>query len=359
MASIKKILKLKIFLCLLLVYSASSFLIYLRKSVFQKITLTETHSEVRKALHEVENETRLSNCFSDEEKLLGWRQTVHWESKLDQHEYRYLINPENGCKKSENLTLVILVKTTVGSVKRRTIIRETYGKGVVKYNVSAKIVFLTGFSGEYNSTLQAQLQSEADIHGDILQEDFIDSYYNLTIKLIMAAKWASTFCNNSYYVMSIDDDVIVDIVNLVNDLEANTFRSKFVLAEPAIDWEVHRDPGDKWYTPYQFYPEESWPPFPRGYAYIVSRDVAHDLYRASQKMAAPIPWDDVYCGMLLQTLGVEMRNIIPWFQTRHGHEKPIAPLKTQDHYVIWDSVQKPPRNTWRAIEHRYKNIHNL
>ena len=258
------------------------------------------------------------------------------------------------------MTLLILVKTRVSSVKQRNIIRETYGEGVVKYNVSAKIVFLTGISGEYNSTLQAQLHSEADIHGDILQEDFIDSYYNLTIKLIMAAKWASTFCNNSYYVMSTDDDVIVDIVNLVNDLEANTFRSKFVLAEPAIGWKPQRDTQGKWYTPYEFYSEESYPPFPRGYAYIVSRDVAHDIYRASQKMAAPIPWDDVYCGMLLQTVGViKMTDILPWFQARHGHEKPIAPLTAQDHYVIMNAIKKPPMKTWRAVEHRYKNIHNL
>ena len=253
--------------------------------------------------------------------------------------------------------MLILVKTRVSGIKKRNVIRETYGAGVVKYNVSAKIVFLTGISGEYNSTLQAQLQSEADIHGDILQEDFIDSYYNLTIKLIMAAKWASTFCNNSNYVMSIDDDITVDIVNLVSDLEANFVRSKFVLAEPAIGWNPIRDPGNKWYTPYEFYSEKSWPPFPRGYAYIVSRDVAHDIYRASQKTAAPIPWDDVYCGMLLQTVGVKMTDIVRWFQTRHGHEKQVAPLKARDHYVM---LNRPPIQTWRAIiKHRYENIHNL
>eukprot|EP00057_Strongylocentrotus_purpuratus_P006705 XP_011661179.1 PREDICTED: beta-1,3-galactosyltransferase 1-like [Strongylocentrotus purpuratus] len=365
----------KIFL-MLLVFSAFIFLNYYRKSALQKIilietpseeekwhhevkiSLTETHSEVEKKRHEVDNNKSLiSNPPSDIQKLLGWRQNVQWEFKLNQHGYRYLIKPENGCKKSESITLLILVKTRVSGVKQRNVIRETYGAGVVKHNVSAKIIFLTGISGEYNSTLQAQLQSEADIHGDILQEDFIDSYYNLTIKLIMAAKWASTFCNNSNYVMSIDDDVTVDIVNLVSDLEANFVRSKFVLAEPAIDWKVHRDPGDKWYTPYEFYSEESWPPFPRGYAYIVSRDVAHDIYRASQKTAAPIPWDDVYCVMLLQTVGVKMTDIISWFQTRHGHEKQVAPLEALDHYVI---LNKPPIEAWRAIvEHRYENIHNL
>eukprot|EP00057_Strongylocentrotus_purpuratus_P008199 XP_011662673.1 PREDICTED: beta-1,3-galactosyltransferase 1-like [Strongylocentrotus purpuratus] len=307
-----------------------------------KSTLTETHSEVKKKLHE-------------KEKLLGWRRNVQWESKLDQHEYRYLINQENGCKKSESITLLICVISKMSGAKQRNVIRETYGAAVVKYNVSAKIFFLTGISGDYNSTLQAQLQSEADIHGDILQEDFIDSYYNLTTKLIMAAKWASTFCKNSNYVMSIDDDVTLDIVNLVSDLEANVVLSKFVLAEPTFGWKPIRNPGNKWYTPYELYPKKTWPPFPRGYAYILSIDVANDIYRASQKLAAPIPWEDVYCGMLLQAVGVKMTDIMSWFQTRHGHEKQVAPLGARDHYAIWD---KPPIRSWTAIiEQRYKNIH--
>nr|XP_054755654.1 beta-1,3-galactosyltransferase 5-like [Lytechinus pictus] len=279
----------------------------------------------------------------------SWRNKFHWESKLDQHDYRILISPRNKCNHSEKITLLILVKTRVSSIKERNIIRETYGQGIVKYNVSATILFLLGRESKYNSTAQVDLQNEADIHGDILQEDFIDTYYNLTIKLIMGFKWASMSCSNTYYVMSTDDDCIVDVVNLVNDLEANTsstFLSKFALAERAINWVPHRNPGDKWYTPREFFSGDTWLPFPRGYGYVVSRKVAHLLYQASQKIAPPAPWDDVYCGILLHSLGIEMRDIIVWFKNKH------ASLKAHGHYVT--GLDGKATDTWRAVEDRYQ-----
>ncbi|XP_041466438.1 beta-1,3-galactosyltransferase 5-like [Lytechinus variegatus] len=291
-------------------------------------------------------------------KALGWRNKFHWESKIDQHDYRVLINPRNKCKQSENITLLILVKTRVSSIRERNIIRETYGQGIVKYNVSATILFLLGRESTHTSSAQVDLQKEADLHGDILQEDFIDTYYNLTIKLIMGFKWASTSCSNAYFVMSTDDDCIVDVVNLVNDLESTTsptFLSKFALAERAINWVPHRDPGDKWYTPREFYSADRWLPFPRGYGYVVSREVAHLLYQASQKIAPPAPWDDVYCGILLHSLGIEMQDIKVWFKTKRAHAPSRAPLKVQDHYVIGGNGNAMNMmNAWKAVENRYQ-----
>nr|XP_054767257.1 beta-1,3-galactosyltransferase 5-like [Lytechinus pictus] len=291
-------------------------------------------------------------------EALSWRKKIHWESKIDQHDYRILINPRNICKQSENITLLILVKTRVSSIEERNIIRETYGHGIVKYNVSATILFLLGRESTYNSIAQVDLQKEADLHGDILQEDFIDTYYNLTTKLIMGFKWASMSCSNTYFVMSTDDDCIVDIVNLANDLESNTsstFLSNFALAERAINWFPHRDPGDKWYTPRELYSADRWLPFPRGYGYVVSREVAHLLYQASQKIAPPAPWDDVYCGILLHSLGIEMQDIIVWFKTKRAHAKLTAPLKVQDHYVIGGNGNTMNMmNTWTAVENRYQ-----
>ncbi|XP_041460302.1 beta-1,3-galactosyltransferase 5-like [Lytechinus variegatus] len=291
-------------------------------------------------------------------KELSWRNKFHWESKIDQHDYRILINPRNKCKQSENITLLILVKTRVSNIKERNIIRETYGQGIVKYNVSATILFLLGTESEYNSVAQVDLQKEADLHGDILQEDFIDTYYNLTIKTIMGFKWASMSCSNTYFVMSTDDDCIVDVVNLANDLESNTsstFLSNFALAERAINWKPHRDPVSKWHTPRELFSGDTWLPFPRGYGYVVSREVAHLLYQASQKIAPPAPWDDVYCGILLHSLGIEMQDIIVWFKTKHTHAPSRAPLKVQDHYVIGGNGNTMiMMNVWTAVENRYQ-----
>ena len=45
------------------------------------------------------------------------------------------------------------------------------------------------------------LQEESARHGDIVQERFIDSYYNLTIKSLMVVKWATQNCDHFTYLL--------------------------------------------------------------------------------------------------------------------------------------------------------------
>ena len=56
-----------------------------------------------------------------------------------------------------------------------------------------QVVFLVG--QQVNSTHQEQLQSEADQYGDIVQEAFIDTYANLTVKSLMLLKWFTQHCD--------------------------------------------------------------------------------------------------------------------------------------------------------------------
>ncbi|XP_063968172.1 beta-1,3-galactosyltransferase 1-like [Lytechinus pictus] len=343
-----------LFLFLVHLLSVSSTVYFLWTTSFQGyIESKEIEREINSTkIHRLisNNSTGIHSIGGKTEVLLGWRRNINWESAVHLHEYRYLINPEDRCKNSRNITLLILIKTRTSSKKNRDFIRETYGEAVVRYNVSVRILFLTGLTE--NSTVQSMLQQEADIHKDILQGHFQDTYHNLTVKLVIGFKWATTFCRNNNYVMSTDDDTLVDVVDLVNDLEVDAstvLPSKFVLAEPAVGWHPIRNSNSKWYTPPELYSAKSWPPFPRGYAYIVSRDVAEQLDRASQKIAPPVPWDDVYCGMLLKYLGLEMNDIRSWFKSRHGHKRRMHPLKAEDHYV----TKMTSKAHWRAIEQRY------
>ena len=65
---------------------------------------------------------------------------------------------------------------------------------------------------------------EHSIYRDIVQENFIDSYVNSTLKAVMAFRWARTFCRNAQYVLIANDDVVVDVFKLIPYLE--TFKSK-------------------------------------------------------------------------------------------------------------------------------------
>lgn len=61
--------------------------------------------------------------------------------------------------------------------------------------VRIKFLFLLGQSSNTNNTeLQSKIDDESVLHGDIIQESFIDSYNNLTLKSIMLLKWVVSNC---------------------------------------------------------------------------------------------------------------------------------------------------------------------
>ena len=77
-------------------------------------------------------------------------------------------------------------------------------------DVQAGEIILVFFIGSApvaaDARVQASIEKEAAVHGDILQEDYIDTYENLTLKSISMIRWVSQNCPNARYVAKIDDD---------------------------------------------------------------------------------------------------------------------------------------------------------
>lgn len=65
-----------------------------------------------------------------------------------------------------------------------------------------KIVFLIGQT-ESNVT-QMGIYEESEMHNDLIQESFLDSYNNLTLKTVMMLKWVNGSCadKRSYPLLS-------------------------------------------------------------------------------------------------------------------------------------------------------------
>jgi beta-1,3-galactosyltransferase 1 len=62
--------------------------------------------------------------------------------------------------------------------------------------------------------LQKHVEEESNEFSDIIIEDFVDTYNNLTIKTLMLLKWVKNNCNSTGYVMKTDDDVYINVKNL-------------------------------------------------------------------------------------------------------------------------------------------------
>ncbi|XP_063960437.1 lactosylceramide 1,3-N-acetyl-beta-D-glucosaminyltransferase A-like [Lytechinus pictus] len=212
------------------------------------------------------------------------------------------------CKVGDsNTTLLVLIKSAPSHRARRDVIRETYMSDIKTMNISARVLFVLGTTTVAQD--QESIKDETGLYGDILQADFKDHYYNLTIKLIMGFKWVTNFCRNTEFMMSIDDDVMLDIVTLVQDLDGlpSRNRTNFCLGEPNVGKPI-RNTSSKWYCPKAIYPEETYPVSPYGAGYVLSQDVVQKLYNASKKLLPVVPFDDVYCVILWDSLMAFLNN---------------------------------------------------
>lgn len=87
-----------------------------------------------------------------------------------------------------------------------------------------QIVFLLGNPG--NLTTQRQVDEEHKLHGDIVQEEFDETYRNITVKNIMGLKWASKYCSHAAYVVKCDDDMFVNTKLLISTVINSSENSK-------------------------------------------------------------------------------------------------------------------------------------
>lgn len=68
---------------------------------------------------------------------------------------------------------------------------------------------------------QSNLTNESQNYGDILQESFLDSYANLTLKSVMLLKWFTRECDKVPYVLKTDDDMYINLKQLFQLTVAN------------------------------------------------------------------------------------------------------------------------------------------
>lgn len=135
--------------------------------------------------------------------------------------FSFTINPGTsvcGSLFKKPVFLLIYIHSAPAHHKRRTAIRTTWGSVLNFSPDSVKLVFLLG--KPQDAYVQSALEMESNRYGDIVQQDFVDSYRNLTYKAAMGLKWASVFCPHAKYVLKSDDDIFVNVYNLIGHLKS-------------------------------------------------------------------------------------------------------------------------------------------
>ncbi|XP_061099994.1 UDP-GlcNAc:betaGal beta-1,3-N-acetylglucosaminyltransferase 7-like [Conger conger] len=213
-----------------------------------------------------------------------------------------IINHPEKC--SGETYLLIVIKSTITQHDRRDIIRKTWGREQEVDGKRVKTLFLLGKSSNELEKAHHQklLEYEDYIYGDILQWDFLDSFFNLTLKETHFLKWFATYCGRVSYIFKGDDDVFVSIHNIFEYLEG-TSADNLLVGDVLFKAKPIRRKENKYYIPQALYNKTHYPPYAGGGGFLMDGTLARKLNRASETLDL-FPIDDVFLGMCLEVLRI-------------------------------------------------------
>ncbi|XP_041953429.1 UDP-GlcNAc:betaGal beta-1,3-N-acetylglucosaminyltransferase 7, like [Alosa sapidissima] len=267
-----------------------------------------------------------------------------------------LIDHPEKCR-SGDVDLLMVVKSVIEQHDRREAVRKTWGKEQVIDGKRIKTLFLLGTpsTGKDAKNLQKLVEYEDKIYGDILQWDFMDTFFNLTLKEVNFLKWFHIHCSKVQFIFKGDDDVFVNTQNLVELFGFKTEEGKvdnLFVGDTIAKAIPIRNRQSKYYIPKELF-DKPYPPYVGGGGFLMSAQLARRLFVVSEGLEL-YPIDDVFLGMCLQKLHLapEMH---PGFRTfgimKHRKNSPmnsepcffknliiIHKLTPQELLRMWDIV---------------------
>ncbi|XP_030631622.1 beta-1,3-galactosyltransferase 2-like [Chanos chanos] len=248
----------------------------------------------------------LENSLGSNSSLSG-EMTATRTQKVES--YAYIINELYKCQQRDPF-LVLLIAVEPQQVEARNAIRQTWGNETLVQGLGLARLFMLGLKegsqGVRNSRLQRSIEAESRQHRDIIQQEFMDTYHNLTLKTLMGMHWVATHCPNARYVMKTDSDMFVNTEYLIQKLLKPSVppRQNYFTGYLMRGYAPNRNKGSKWYMSPELYPSERYPVFCSGTGYVFSGDMAQKIHQASLSIRR-LHLEDVYVGICLAKLRIE------------------------------------------------------
>nr|XP_020139374.1 N-acetyllactosaminide beta-1,3-N-acetylglucosaminyltransferase 3 [Microcebus murinus] len=201
--------------------------------------------------------------------------------------------------------LLLAIKSAPANYERRELVRRTWGRERRARGLPLRRLFLVGTARD---PLQARklnrlLRMEARAHGDILQWDFHDAFFNLTLKQVLFLRWHETRCTNASFLLNGDDDVFAHTDNMVSYLQGQDPGRHLFVGHLIQNVGPIRAEWSKYYVPRLVTEAERYPPYCGGGGFLLSRFTAAALRRAARALDL-FPIDDVFLGMCLEREGL-------------------------------------------------------
>lgn len=251
----------------------------------------------------VTNLTDFASLPAAIKNFLFYRHCRHYPMLLD------LPGKCGGVNKSEEVFLLLVIKSSPNNYDRREVLRKTWAKERMHNGVWIRRVFILGSSGDGYEKIKLNklLQAEQEEFNDIIQWDFSDTFHNLTLKQTLFLGWMERNCPNVRFLFNGDDDVFANTDNMVdylqsledNDGSKHLFTGYLFINEIVVRWK-----GSKYFVPDVIQETKTYPPYCGGGGYLFSGYTALVIHKMSPSI--PIhPIDDAYMGMCLAKAGLE------------------------------------------------------
>ncbi|XP_055642657.1 beta-1,3-galactosyltransferase brn [Toxorhynchites rutilus septentrionalis] len=280
---------------------------------------------------------------------------------INVYNYSFINDCQHKCKEDERMIaprLVFIIKSAIEHFDRRVAIRKSWGWEKRFSDVKIRTVFVLGRPAVPNRRLQSLIDLEYANYRDIVQADFVDAYFNNTIKTMMGFRWAVSYCPRAKFYMFADDDFYISSKNLLKyvrnpvnypeyleetdealrklarrlsqttdnanssglePIRSNlTKRSKrqILNMEMELPNDVklfsgfvfrsapHRHRSSKWYVSLEEYPWHMWPTYVTAGAFLLSHEALFEMYYVSM-YTKHFRFDDIYMGIVALKAGIE------------------------------------------------------
>lgn len=188
----------------------------------------------------------------------GWMRNINFLHRfMGPQDASALIVPREISEAKERHYVACFVMSAPQNSFARNAIRSTWGRLI-------KPIFLIGISSR---DLMDSVTREAMLYDDIIVENFVDSYDNLTLKTAFAMKNFIAHFASSKFFMKIDDDMFLNVNSLYGLLESVPRNS--LVGRLNLNAKVIRDKSARWYVPSFLYDGDVFPPYFNGAAYII------------------------------------------------------------------------------------------
>lgn len=286
--------------------------------------------------------------------FLYYRHCRHFPMLLD------LPDKCGGADKSAEVFLLLVIKSSPANYDRREVLRKTWATERLYNGVWIRRVFISGTTGGgfEKKRLNQLLELEQREYSDVLQWDFSDTFYNLTLKQMLFLEWMERNCPHARFLLNGDDDVFASTDNMVeylqslkdNDGSKHLFTGHLIQNVGPI-----RSPGSKYFIPVQVQESNLYPPYCGGGGFLLSGYSAWVIYNMSQSITI-LPIDDVYMGMCLAKaglhpvihMGVKTAGLHIPTSTLDGYDPCfykdfllVHRFLPADLYLLWNRVQDP------------------